>query len=211
MEELKNRFFSSHPDEPIILHRKEIMNAYPPFEVLKEGNIRENFDNALLFLLNKWEYSVLTVCLDKKRHRDTYLVWRYDPYHYCLAVLLERYHFFLKRKNVRGDVMAESRGGKEDMRLKDSFRRLWKNGTDYVCPEDFQTTLTSCDLKVKPKSANIAGLQLADLIAHPSRLDVLRGNHFKDNTLPAFGEKIINILQNKYDQDKEKLYGKKMI
>ncbi|HOE62589.1 MAG TPA: DUF3800 domain-containing protein [Candidatus Sumerlaeota bacterium] len=35
MEDLKNRYFFSHPDEPIILHRKEILNAYPPFDVLR--------------------------------------------------------------------------------------------------------------------------------------------------------------------------------
>jgi len=162
-------------------------------------------------LLEKWNYTVLTVCLDKKHHRDTYAVWRYDPYHYCLAILLERYRFFLQRNNSVGDVMAESRGGKEDMRLKRSFHKLWENGTDYVHPEDFQKTLTSRELKVKPKSANIAGLQLADLIAHPSRLEVLRDNHFIDKPLPPFGEKIINILAAKYDCVKGKFYGKKMI
>ena len=41
----------------------------------------------------KCEYTVITVCLDKKKHRDTYTTWRYDPYHYCLAVLLERFNF----------------------------------------------------------------------------------------------------------------------
>ena len=51
------------------------------------------------------------------------------------------------------DVMAESRGGKEDMRLKGSFRRLWEKGTDYVAPEQFEEVLTSRELKVRPKSA----------------------------------------------------------
>ena len=64
---------------------------------------------------------MISVCLDKKSHQDTYQVWRYDPYHYCLALLLERFTFFLEHQEVKGDVMAESRGGKEDMRLKKSF------------------------------------------------------------------------------------------
>ena len=68
----------------------------------------------------------MTVCLDKKTHKDTYTTWRYDPYHYCLAVLLERFVFFLKRMTAKGDAMAESRGGKADMRLKESFSRLWQ-------------------------------------------------------------------------------------
>jgi hypothetical protein len=35
IEFLKSEYFSSHPDDPIILHRKEIVNAKFPFEVLK--------------------------------------------------------------------------------------------------------------------------------------------------------------------------------
>jgi hypothetical protein len=34
MEKLKSKFFGSHPDEPIILHRKEVVNAKYPFESL---------------------------------------------------------------------------------------------------------------------------------------------------------------------------------
>jgi hypothetical protein len=34
LEELKKRYFGSHPDDPIILHRKEILNKKVPFESL---------------------------------------------------------------------------------------------------------------------------------------------------------------------------------
>ena len=164
MESLKTRFFRSHPDEPVILHRKELLNARTPFEILRDQSVRERFDSQLLNLMQEWQYAVISVCLDKRRHRETYDVWRYDPYHYCLAVLLERFVFHLSRKESVGDVLAESRGGKEDRRLKSSFERLWHSGTDYVGPEQFQQRLTSRQLKVKTKANNIAGLQLADLL-----------------------------------------------
>jgi hypothetical protein len=211
MESLKQRYFGAHPDEPIILHRKEIVNANPPFTALRDVNTRERFDEELLHLLGKWEYTVLTVCLDKMHQRETYTTWRYDPYHYCLTMLLERYVLFLKRQNTKGDVMAESRGGKEDKRLKDSFHRLWDKGTDYMAPATFQQALTSSELKVQPKSANIAGLQLADLIAHPSRSEILQENKCREKPLPPFGEKVIEVLQAKYDKSEGKIYGKKMI
>ena len=124
MEDLKSQFFDSHPDEPIILHRKEIVNAKPPFEVLNEFKIRDTFDRHLLDLLKKWDYTVISVCIDKKTHKEMYRTWRYDPYHYCLAVLLERFVFFLEQAGCKGDVMAESRGGKEDKRLKPIFYSL---------------------------------------------------------------------------------------
>jgi hypothetical protein len=90
MEAIKEKFFRSHPDDPAIFHRKEMLNARPPFEALKDDEFRGRFDGELLGLLAAWQYTVITVCLDKKKHKETYTTWRYDPYHYCLAVLLER-------------------------------------------------------------------------------------------------------------------------
>jgi hypothetical protein len=107
--------------------------------------------------------------------------------------------------------MAESRGGKEDRRLKDSFERLWQNGTDYVAPEDFRKSLTSRQLKVKTKANNIAGLQLADLIAHPSRNEILKEQGLFTGKISVFGAEVIEILQDKYDRQGMRCFGKKFI
>jgi len=211
MEQLKENFFRSHPDEPLILHRKELVNAKPPFQALRDPAIRSQFDEKLLELLSKWEYTVITVCIDKKRHKETYTTWRYDPYHYCLEVLLERYVFFLQQHYCQGDVMAESRGGREDRRLKASFERLSSNGTHFVTAETIQNSLTSRQLKVKPKANNIAGLQLADLIAHPSRAEILYEQELLGKSLATFAEKVIHILQSKYYARADQVYGKKFL
>lgn len=211
MENLKKEFFGSHPDDPVILHRKEMVNAAIPFEKLKDETVKKRFDAELLSLMQKWEYTVITVCLYKKTHKETYTTWRYEPYHYCLAVLLERFFFFLERMNAHGDVIAESRGGKEDRRLKDSFTRLWEKGTDFVAPEQFQKVFTSKQLKVKPKANNISGLQLTDLLAHPSRNEILKEQGFINREFGPFSAKVIDILQKKYDQVEGKIYGKKFL
>ena len=49
-------------------------------------NVRAEFDRELLALLTSWQYIVISVCLDKKKHRETYARWCFDPYHYCLAI-----------------------------------------------------------------------------------------------------------------------------
>ncbi|MEA1977956.1 MAG: DUF3800 domain-containing protein [Chloroflexota bacterium] len=211
MEELKSDYFDSHPDDPVIFHRKEILNAKHPFENLRNQKIRTKFDIDLLKYLTDWEYIVISVCLDKKSHKETYQVWRYDPYHYCLALLLERFTFFLEQHMVNGDVMAESRGGKEDLRLKKSFSKLWSEGTEYLNPDRFHNVFTSKQLKVKPKANNISGLQLADLIAHPSRNEILDENGLLERSLPPFGTKVIEILQRKYYKHGDKVFGKKFI
>jgi hypothetical protein len=211
MEALKAKHFSYHPDDPIVFHRKEIINAKPPFQNLADFKLRENFDKDLLKYLSLWNYVVITVCLDKKRHKETYSTWRYDPYHYCLAMILERYVLFLERKNIKGDAMAESRGGKDDNRLKISFHRLWEQGTQYISSERIQYALTSSQLKIKVKSNNIAGLQIADLLAHPSRNEILLENEITGIKLAPFGKSIVEVLANKYDKDGDSIYGKKFI
>jgi hypothetical protein len=211
MERLKSQYFSYHPDDPVIFHRKKLVNARHPFEALRDPEARSRFDKDLIDYLRNWEYVVVSVCLDKKFHKDTYRVWRYDPYHYCLALLLERFTFFLEQREARGDVMAESRGGKEDMRLKKSFLKLWNEGTDYLPPERFHQVFTSKQLKVKPKANNISGLQLADLIAHPSRNEILEEKDLLDRPLAPFATKVVGILQGKYYQHGDKIFGKKFI
>lgn len=212
LEALKASLFLSHPDDPVVLHRKELMGGKPPFQALRDPKVRERFNGQLLAHLADWQYSVITVCLDKQVHKQTYTTWRYDPYHYCLAVLLERYVFYLEQREASGDVMAESRGGKEDGRLKRSFNKLCAQGTEYIEPERVGRVLTSRNLKVKPKWANVACLQIADLIAHPSRNEVLIENgHGNAIRLAQFGRRIVDVIQPKYYQRQGRIYGKKYL
>ena len=195
LESIKRRFFQQDPDVPVILHRKELVNRRPPFQALRDGAIETQFNQVLLEGLERWQYYVVTVVLDKKAHRDQYNVWRYHPYHYCMAVMLERFVLFLHYGKHRGDVVVESRGREEDEKLKDSYQRLFMNGTDHIPAERWQERLTSRELKVKPKSANVAGLQLADLIAHPSRREILLDHQLMIDQRDVFGDKICAILR----------------
>jgi len=211
MESLKSTYFGSHPDDPVILHRKELVNRRVPFASLRDPAICAAFDGELLGLMRSWDYTVISVCLDKQAHRQKYTVWQYDPYHFCLAVLLERYVYFLRRRGMRGDVIAESRGGREDRRLKDAFSRLCEKGSDYADAGQIGGALTSRQLKVKQKANNLAGLQLADLVAHPSRNEILDENGHTV-TIAPFAAKVIAVLQAKYDQERGgRVFGKKML
>lgn len=211
MEALKAKYFHSHPDEPLIFHRKELVNARYPFHILRDPQTRSDFDMELLQLLSNWEYAVVSICLDKKAHKDKYTTWRYHPYHYCLMILLERFTFFLEQFNATGDVLAEARGKTEDMKLKESFARLSREGTEYIKPTRFQAVLTSRQLKVKPKSNNISGLQLADLLAHPSRNEILDENGLLEGSIAPFAQRIIRILQDKYYHREDRTFGKKFL
>jgi len=213
VENLKRKYFDAHPDEAIILHRKEILNKRFPFQNLKVEKIEKEFNTELLELFRKWDYKIITVVIDKLEHNSKYQTWKYDPYHYCMEIMVERFYYFLRTKHSKGDVMIESRGGNEDKRLKTSFRRIMDYGTHYITGNELKTTLTSLELKVKPKSANISGLQIADLLAFPSRRHVLKYYNRKDDGKITFNESIISVILEKYDKKGDRMegYGFKML
>ena len=111
-----------------------------------------------------------------------------------MKVLLERYVLWLQGLKVHGDVMAESRGGKEDIRLKASFLGLTEGGTEHISAQIIQRWLTSKQLKVKPKPNNIAGLQLADLIAHPS-FKAVQARRNREALPATYGGRIAEVLE----------------
>ena len=167
VETLKARYFNSHPDDPVVLHRRELLKGAQPFHALQDAKVRASFDRDLIALLRNLDYSVITAVIDKWDHWSRYGVWSTHPYHYCMQVLVERFVLELNQRGVVGDVMAESRGAREDKDLKNAFSEVYKTGSAGLLPAVLQKRLTSRELKVQPKSANIAGLQLADLIAYP--------------------------------------------
>ena len=169
----KNKYIPHHPDEPPILHREEIVNRRGHFSHLKDPVKNQEFDDALLKIASEAIFRVVGVVIDKLALRQKYGDAAAHPYHLALGFLLQRYCGYLNHINRCGDVLAESRGAREDKLLEDSYARIFANGVWSQRENYFQNSLTSKELKVKKKSANISGLQLADLLAHSVRQIIL--------------------------------------
>ena len=107
LDALKTKFFLKHhhPDEPVILHRKELVNRRYPFESLKSDTIRAEFDNKLISLLIEWPLTVFSVCIDKKALKERYFSAMNPLPIILLKFLMEKYCLFLKRSRSCGDIM----------------------------------------------------------------------------------------------------------
>lgn len=201
VESLKQKHFPHNPDEPIIFHRKELINRNGAFGVLADPERNEAFTSDLIGFLVAQNYQIFTVVIDKKAHSERYGKAALHPYHHCLTVLLERYRGFLGAKGGKGDVMAESRGGAEDLELKRVHREVFESGTYYLSAASFQEVFTSCELKLKKKTENIAGLQIADLLAYPLKQDILMKGGIQGVNCGTFGETLCQAVaakQNSY-------------
>jgi len=195
VERVKRTFLSSHPDEPVIFHRTEIRNKNRPFHALRDPAICTQFDRAIIGIITDAEYAAVTVVIDKQEHHERYRVWQYDPYHYCMEIVLERYVLWLEKHSATGDVMSESRGGKEDRRLKASFEHIVEKGNQWISKSKIDERLTSKQLKVVPKKNNVAGLQIADLVAHPC-FAAAKARHGHDSLPQNFGGTIASIIES---------------
>lgn len=196
LDALKEWFFGHTPTNPVILHRREIVRRERAFAVLRNPDTKASFDKWMLRYYAAFPYLAITVLIDKKLHLETYGVWHFDPYHFCMRCMIERYALYLRAHGWRGDVMIEARFKKADKKLKASFARIYHEGTENIPARTFQSCLLSSDIQMKPKSENVAGLQLADLLAHPSA----RHMRYEREGIPQpedFGTKVVQILLDK--------------
>lgn len=169
---LKADIFKHDPDEPIILHRKKIVKLNKGFGVLRDDDLRARFDAAAMDIKREVDYRVITALIDKKAMVRKEAWTNKQPYHYLMEVLAEKYVQFLERANDIGDIMPEGRLGKKDERLQQAFIGVRARGTFYVSRDRIQRRIPSSHLKFRYKSNNVAGLQLADLLAHPSHMTI---------------------------------------
>lgn len=200
LENFKRKHLLYDQDDPPILHRKEIVLAQGAFSPLQDFALRRAFDDDLLQLLAKANYRVVAVVLDKVDHWKKNYRQLKHPYHYCLLAMLERYCGWMKLRSARGDVLAESRGGREDRNLKEAYQSVFLNGGYYLHSSVCQATLSSRQIKIKPKAMNIAGLQLADLLAHPLTRDVLRSYGRLAGYESPYQMEVIKLAQTKYNR-----------
>lgn len=200
LNRLKLQCFDFDPDDGLCLHRYDIVHQKGIFGQLSDDVRRQRFDSELIQFMTVPNYKVLTVMVDKlammqQRH------WRQQhPYHYLMEIMVEKFAQFLERNNASGDIMPEARQGKKDKALQTAFDEVRVNGTRYVTSDRIARRLRANQLKFRTKKDNVAGLQLCDIIAHPSHMHIRHQNRHAVN-LGRFTESVLAILnQSKYDR-----------
>ena len=177
-----------------MLHRREIVRREPPFDCLWDDDTNAKWEDALIGLIEYLPYIAITVMIDKLEHVEKYTVWQFNPYHYCMRALIERYVLWLNRHGLIGDVVVEPRFKKQDKKLKKSFSYIYDHGTEHIPASTVQRCLTSREIKFEPKEANVCGLQLVEIIAHPSH-HALKWEYTGEVMTARFGLQVYEVLR----------------
>ena len=177
LEQLKRRHLTYDVDDPPILVRNAIIRQRGPFGLFRVPSRRAAWAADLLEFLRTLQCEVFTVVTDKQAYYRRFGDAAFDPYSYSLQVLLSRARRLLAQAPGAADVMVESRGKIEDQQLQESYRFFWEHGDDYVTPRQVQSALPNNALIIRRKDSNVAGLQVADVLAYGLKKDVLERLH----------------------------------
>ena len=157
--------FKHFGHDQVVLHEREIRKAKGNFSVLVETPRRASFLSGLNNLLADAPFEVIAGVIHKGQHVDRY-VYPESPYDLALTFCMERLQKRLQSSR-RTTIVFECRGRREDQELELVFRR--------ICDGDNHRGDTlPFDLHFADKKTNSSGLQIADLVARPIGLKVLR-------------------------------------
>ena len=174
--------------DQVVLHEREIRKQLPPFDFLLDRSREGIFITDLTRLIAEAPFTLFAVVIEK-----TALVEPPDdnPYHIALRLGLEQIHRYLTETEAcdRGTLhfVFEQRGRTEDHELELEVRRLCAEGEDGGSRYPFA-------FLVADKRGNSTGLQLADLVARPVGLRVLR---------PGQPNRAWDVLQTKLCSDRD--------
>ena len=167
--------FQHFGHDQIILHEREIRRDTGPFAFLKTKALKATFLDELTAIMASAPFHLVSVVIRKDKLQSRYKTPE-NPYHLALQFGLERISAFLKQQgewfngktdNPQVHLVVEKRGKNEDDDLELEFRRICDGGN--YKSEDFPFEIVFAD-----KQSNSSGLQLADLVARPIGLSVIR-------------------------------------
>lgn len=161
--------FNHFGHDSVVLHEHEIRKQKGPFAFLSHLPTRQAFMAQLHAIMEASHFVLMTCVVDKRRMPRGASV-QDNPYHIALGLCLQALRGFLAEKgqaNRKTHLVVECRGPKEDKELELEFRRICDG-------ENPAGQLLPFDIVFADKKTNLAGLQLADLVARPVGIHHLR-------------------------------------
>lgn len=169
---LKMRFWNH---EGVNLHSRDIRKALGDFSFMQVPQKRAMVLSALSDMMEDLPITPFITAIHKQVHKERYGMVASNPYDLALTYMdmVERVlHFLDGERETHLPVTAEARGKNEDNELEAAFYRLMTRGTRFIPAQRFQRL--KCPIAFRRKTDNIAGLQIADLCAHPAARKVLK-------------------------------------
>lgn len=181
LESFKFRHFGH---DQIVLHEHEIRKGKGAFRTLRNREAKNEFLNDLTKIVEASKF-IMASCVIEKHRLQEIAKTPDNPYHIALMHCVFSLYDFLSEKDEQENlthVVVERRGAREDKELELEFRRICSGNN----PRDVQLPF---EILFADKKAMSSGLQLADLVARPVGLHILR---------PEQSNRSFDALKNKF-------------
>ncbi|MGH8010538.1 MAG: DUF3800 domain-containing protein [Candidatus Binatia bacterium] len=152
--------------DDVVLHTVAMGRGRGDYAFLANPAKRGAFYADLNALLLRWDYKVV-VCVFELPRLIAQHTQPADPYHDGLEILVERFCQELGNDDDAGYICAEKRNPGLDRELLAAWERLTSSGVRARQARAEEIDRKIVDLSLKDKAANMAGLQLADLVVTP--------------------------------------------
>jgi hypothetical protein len=160
---LKTNYFG---DDKKVLHSIDIRKSQKEFACLPPNSaVKSQFLTDLSRAVDASPFHLVTVSIRTGQHKAKYYS-AVNRYELALEFALERL-VYCAELHGHDDVLviAESRGRKDDLLLKQQFDAFTARGNNYIKKD--RIDLLKFRMIFRRKAENIVGLQLADLAASP--------------------------------------------
>jgi hypothetical protein len=160
--------FKHFGHDHIVLHEHEIRKRKGDFKRLQSRAQQNAFMEDLTDMIDESNFILVSCVINKEQLKSKQ--FPSNPYHLALGFCLETLYDFLvekKQEKLLTHVVVECRGDKEDKELELEFRRMCDGANKMNIRLPF-------DIIFAHKRVNSTGLQLADLVARPIGLNIVR-------------------------------------
>ena len=176
--------FNHFGHDLVVLHEHEIRKEKGDFRFFTNREHKQRFITELTGIIELSNFILISCVIDKTKLRERGDTDK-NPYHLALGFCLETLYEFLQEKNQNGaltHVIVECRGKKEDNDLELEFRRICDGANRLGITLPF-------DIIFADKKVDSPGLQLADLVARPVGMSVVR---------PGQENRAFDVLKRKF-------------
>lgn len=173
--------FQHFGHDVVILHEREIRKESGHFQFKDRAEKQQFMDRLTLEIVDN-NFILISCVIDKNRIQAKP---GENAYHIALRHCLDSLFELItekKQSHKNTHVIVECRGNKEDKELELEFRRICGGENSTTKPYPFQIVFAD-------KKVNSPGLQLADLVARPIGLKVLK---------PTQPNRAFEVLEKKF-------------
>ena len=180
LSDIKFKYFGH---DSVAIHSHDIRKKEHMFSFLNNRKIESEFIDDINYFIINADFNIISCIIDKKKLKEKYSDQK-NPYFLSIKFCLERLYKFINNESLKTHIIFEARGKKEDDELELEFRRRIDAGSAFM-PKNIPFEILIAD-----KKTISAGLEIADLVAHPIGRKILKKDQ-SNRAFDTFKDKIV--------------------